>query len=318
MPSGRKETGFLETKGPDGEEVRVPVATVYGGKDGPTFTVVAGVHGAEFVGIEAVKRVFQWIDEDQVAGRLITVPCLSVPAFFNLTPHVNPIDGVNPGRAFPGDPDGSYTERMVHLVWDELVVRAGADYVMDTHGGDMEEVLVDYSQVNLTGNTDVDERAEALALSLDMPYFVRREAPEELPMAETGLHPLAASHGIPAVLGESGSHGVLDEDKVAVHFKGITNALKHLGMIPGIPMTTNRPMLLHRFTGVFAPVDGFWYPSVQAGDIVRKGQTVGEMRDFFHRPLSICVSDEDALILGVMTIPARRKGEMLMGFGTLD
>jgi uncharacterized protein len=319
VATARKETRWLETTGPDGEEVRVPVATVYGASDGPTFTVIAGVHASEYVGLEAVKRVFQTVDENELRGRLITVPCLCVPAFFGLGMHVNPIDGVNPGRAFPGDPEGSHTQRIVNLAWEELVIGAQADYVMDVHGGDLEEELVEYSQVNLTGNEAVDKEAERLALALDMPYFVRRPKPEQLPTENTGLHPLAATHGIPAVLGECGSHGDLDESRVAIHYKGITNALKHLDMLPGTPHIDNpHPMLLHRFTGISAPVDGFWYPWVKKGDVIRKGQTVGEMRDFFHQPQALITSDEDALILGVITVPARREGDLLMGLGTLD
>jgi hypothetical protein len=42
------------------------------------------------------------------------------------------------------------------------------------------------------------------------------------------------------------------------------------------------------------------------------------MCDFFGETVSVVESPENAAILGVMTIPPRRKGEMLMGVGTLD
>ena len=90
-------------------------------------------------------------------------------------------------------------------------------------------------------------------------------------------------------------------------------------MLPGLPTINNpRPMLLHRFAGVAAPVEGFWYPRVKKGDIITKGEAVGEMRDFFGAPLATVYTEENAAILGVMTIPPRRQGEMLMGLGTLD
>jgi predicted deacylase len=314
--SERKETRFLTAEGPDGEEVAVPLATVHGHEDGPVMLVQAGCHGTEYDGIEAVKRLFQSLDPDALAGTLITVPCLNLPAFYGMTPHVNPIDGVNPGRAFPGDPKGTHTERMVALVWE---LALGADYIIDVHGGDLEEELVDYSQVNLTGNDEVDNAAASLALALDMPFFVRRPRPAELPQSGGSLHLIGASNGKPSVLSESGSHGELNEATVRVHLDSLRNALVHAGMIEGTLSTTNpSPTVLHRFLGIAAPVDGFWYPSVKKGEVIRKGQSVGEMRDVFHQPLADVVSDEDAAILGVISVVGRRQGEMLLGIGTLD
>jgi predicted deacylase len=278
--------------------------------------IVAGVHGAEYVGIEACKRIHATVSSETLRGTLITVPCLNLPAFYGLAAHVNPIDGQNPGRVFPGDPSGSHTERMAFLVWDQLA--RTSDYVIDLHGGDLEEELVDYSQVNLTRNATVDEKAEALALSLNMPFYVRRPAPPELPKRDNGLHPIAASHGIVAVLAEAGSHGVLDENEVRVMFGALHNALRHVGALPGAPDPAIAPMVLRRFTGITAPTEGFWYPSVRKGDVVRKGQQVGEMRSMFDEPLGSVVANENAAILGVITVPGRRKGDMLLGLGTFD
>ncbi len=315
--TARKETGYLEAKAPDGTDIRVPIATAAGNQDGPTLAIVGGVHGAEYAGIEAVRRVFAWIDVDSLAGRVLTIPCLNVPAFYGFAAHVNPIDGENPARAFPGSPDGSYTERMVSLAWEHVL--SGADYIVDVHGGDIEEELVDYSQINLNGEAAHDAAAEALALSLDMPFFVRRAAPPEPVRANGTICQIASGEGIPAALAESGSHGELDEACVNAHLKGLRNALSHLHMLPGTPTIENpRPMLLHRFTGVAAPIDGFWYPRVKRGDVITKGQMVGEMRDFFGNPLATVHAEENAAILGVMTVPPRKAGDMLMGLGTLD
>ena len=315
MGSG-KQTGYLTTEGPDGEEVAVPLATVSGANDGPTLLVVAGVHGSEYDGIEATKRIFQWVDPSLLSGRLVTVPCLNVPAFYGMAAHVNPIDGVNPGRAFPGDTTGSHTERMTALAWQ---LAESADFIIDVHGGDLEEKLVEYSQINLTEVSEIDEAAEGLARALDMPFFVRRPKPNELPKTGGSIHLIAASHRKPAVLSEAGSHGELSETTIQVHLNALKNALYHLGMLEGRPSRNNTsPMMLHRFTGVRAPVDGFWYPIVSKGEVVRDGQIVGQMRDMFHKPIAEVLSDENALILGVISIPARRQDELLLGLGTLD
>ena len=61
---------------------------------------------------------------------------------------------------------------MVHLVWDQLA--RTADYVVDLHGGDLEEDIVEFSLIGLTGHARVDQDAEALALALGMPIAVFR------------------------------------------------------------------------------------------------------------------------------------------------
>ncbi len=311
-----KETRYLTTTAPDGSEIRVPLATVQGAQDGPTLAVIGGVHGSEYDGIEAVKRFYASIDPDQLRGRVITVPCLNVPGFYGLAMHINPIDNENPGRAAPGDPNGSYTERMMDLAWSNAI--KDSDFVIDVHGGDLEEELVEYSQVEFVGNETVDAAAEALARALDMPFLMLRPA-RSASVEGGGPIPLVAGmNGIPAALAEAGSHGLLDETCVKAHFKGLRNILSHLDMVDGeLERQNPNPHELVRFVGVPAPVDGFWYPEVLKGDIIKKGQRIGEMKDFFGESLAVVESPEDAAILGVMTIPPRRTGDMLMGIGTL-
>ena len=317
MPEPRKETRLLSTTDSEDGVIRFPVSTAHGASEGPTLVVVAGVHGSEYDGIEATKQLFEWVDPARLRGTLITVPCMNVPAFYGLAMHVNPQDGLNPARCFPGDASGSQTERMVDLLWREVVL--GADAVVDVHGGDLEEELVDYSQINLTDDETVDRIAEGIALALDMPFFCRRAAPDTLPTRDGTLCQIAGTNGIPAALAESGSHGVLDPACVSTHLKGLKNVASYLEMIddPQV-LEVEKPSLLHRFVGVSASVSGLWYPAVTKGQTIQKGQTLGAIRDFFGNEVELIVSEENAVVLGVMTVLAREAEDMLMGLGTLD
>ena len=312
MPTRGKETRMLTCPSREGEDVAVPCATVRGDADGPTLLVVAGVHGSEYVGIEATRRLFRQTSPAQLRGRLITVPVFGVPAFYGLAAHTSPVDGLDPGRAFPGDPEGSYTERAAALVW-ELV--GEADAVIDVHGGDLEEHLVEYSQITLCGKERVDEAGEELAKALGFPLFVRAPQPDEPPR---GLFSAAAAHGVPGVLAEGGSHGELDLDLVPIYQDALRGALVHLGMLDGDLPGTREPQELRRFEGIAAPVEGFWTPHVEKGETLRKGQKVGEMHDLFGEHLADVESHEDGVILGVISTPARRAGGMLIGLATFD
>jgi len=115
LTSGKTERHLIKLPGAAlaNDEPR-PVITVTGAKDGPVLFVNAGVHGGEYSAIEAVIRLGKTLDATKIAGTIILMPVLNLPAFRSRTPFVCPIDNVNPNRVFPGDPNGSYSEQMTH------------------------------------------------------------------------------------------------------------------------------------------------------------------------------------------------------------
>src|ERR1700741_3651725 len=119
-----------------------PVISITGAKPGPVLFVNAGVHGGEYPAIEAVIRLNNILDPKKIAGTVILMPVMNLPAFRARTPFVCPIDNVNPNRVFPGDPAGSYSEQMTHALINEFVVHA--DAYIDLHGGDIPEALVPF------------------------------------------------------------------------------------------------------------------------------------------------------------------------------
>src|SRR5437868_7274000 len=119
------------------------VVTITGTNEGPTLFVNAGLHGSEYPAIEAVIRLGKTLDPQKINGTVILMPVLNLPAFRNRTPFICPVDNVNPNRVFPGDPNGSYSEQMVHALVNEFVVHA--DAYIDLHGGDIPEALVPFT-----------------------------------------------------------------------------------------------------------------------------------------------------------------------------
>jgi predicted deacylase len=313
VPNGQKHTRVLTSESREGPEVRVPVATVEGAGDGPILLVVAGVHGSEYTGIEATRTLFRALDPASLRGTLVTVPVFGLPAFYGLAAHTSPVDGIDPGSAFPGDEAGSYTQRAARLVWDELV--QGADAVIDVHGGDLEEHLVEYVQITECGDDAIDDAGEALAKALGFPLYVRAPRRENRD-GGTSLFLAAAESGKPGVLAEAGSHGELDLPLAETYHQALRGALVQLGMIDGELPGTREPQTLRRFEGIRAPVEGFWSPSVAKGETLRRGQKVGEFHDLFGNHLADVESHEDGVILGVISTPARTEGSMLLGLAT--
>src|SRR5436305_3968551 len=153
-----------------------PVISITGAKPGPVLFVNAGVHGGEYPAIEAVIRLSNTLDPKKIAGTVILMPVMNLPAFRARTPFVCPSDNVNPNRVFPGDPTGSYSEQMTHALMNEFVVHA--DAYVDLHGGDIPEALVPFaicrSEAGLTDSKarDVAARSKEIAKAFGLPYVL--------------------------------------------------------------------------------------------------------------------------------------------------
>src|SRR5204863_3559521 len=98
----------------------------------------------------ALEEVIQTIDPTQLSGKLIIVPLVNLGSFEKKVPHVNPTDGKSMNRFYPGNPNGTQTERASWLVTKEVVEKC--DYLIDLHGGDLDESLRPYSYWSRTGN----------------------------------------------------------------------------------------------------------------------------------------------------------------------
>ena len=107
----------------------VPISVFHGSQPGPVLGITAGVHGYEYAPILASQRVVQRIDPKQLSGTIVLVHIANIPAFLGRSPYVNPQDGKNLNRVFPGQEEGSITERIAFLITQQVIARA--DYFLD-------------------------------------------------------------------------------------------------------------------------------------------------------------------------------------------
>ncbi len=292
-----------------------PVVTITGTKPGPVVFVNAGVHGGEYPAIEAAIRLGNIVDPKAIAGTMIVLPILNLPAFRTRTPFVCPVDGVNPNRVFPGEKDGSYSEQMVHALMSEFV--AHADAYIDLHGGDIPESLVPFV-ICRAGNDPVDTEAKEMALAFGLPYVLAVSKPVQ---AAKGLSSYAggAAAGIPSILAEAGGVGQMQEEDVALLVNGVMRVMQHLGMMAGdrgkLTASLTEQRVLIAFEWVYARHDGMWYPSVVAGDQVGTGQEIGVIRDLFGDVLENLVAPVSGVVLFLTVNPSVRSEGVLMGIG---
>jgi uncharacterized protein len=290
----------------------VPLVEVTGSVDGPTLTVIAGVHGCEYAAIAGVRRWLADLTARELRGRVRAVPVLNVTAFAARSPFVVPEDGKNLNRCFPGDPAGTLAERLAHDTVTRLI--AGSDAMVDAHCGDLVEALQPFT---LYEEGPAQGRARALALAYGLPYVIRQPAGPGRTVvgSSTGA---AAEAGIPAITAEAGGCGLVEEHAVALHVAGLNRVLEQLGMAEprspvGVPAA---PVELDRFRWLRCRHAGWWEPAAQPGELVAAGQVLGTVSSLDGAEVwETIVAPEDGVVIFLTSSPAVADGGLLLGLG---
>ena len=290
----------------------VPVVELTGAQDGPLLTVIAGVHGCEYVPMAAVREWTRGLEQREIRGRIRAVPVLNVTAFRARSPFVVPEDGKNLNRCFPGDPGGTLAERLAYAAFTELIT--GSDAVIDAHCGDMVEALEPFA---LYEAGPAEAAARDLALAYGLGYIIRQEAGPDRAVSGTSSG-AAAQAGIPAITAEAGGCGLVERHAVDAHLRGLNAVLAHLGMTAPVDAGPARPepALLGRFLWLRCARAGWWAPAVTAGDRVTEGQVLGTVSSLDGSVLQETITaPADGVIIFLTSSPAVADDGLLLGLG---
>jgi len=289
-----------------------PYIAITGKTSGPTVLVTAGIHAAEYTGIEAAIRLGRSTDPGHVRGILLVIPLLNRPGFYERSIYVNPEDGDNLNRLFPGDPTGTWGARFAHRLLAEIVTRC--EYAIDLHAGDLIEDLTPFVIYRETGEAALDERIRRMANAYGARWAVKSAPTGERPGS---LYALAALNGVASMLAESGGRGLLIEEDVARHVRGVTNILRVIGALDGAPETVPPPRVVNSFDWLRSPVEGIFHMSVRVEQHVKRGDIVGELVDLVGEPLATVKAPVSGVVLFTVTSPAIKKDGLLLAIGAL-
>jgi uncharacterized protein len=297
LEQGKTHRGFLS---PDiGHAVEIPYIIVKGSRPGPTLLVTAGIHGAEYASIEAANRI-ALIKPELVSGTLVVLPVVNTVSFFARSIYITPLDQKNLNRMFPGDPKGSFTQRLAYWLMETFIRKSDAH--LDLHGGDMIEALTPF-----TIYAENHAPSEALAKAFGIELLVTSDSP-----GTTCTE--AAKAGVPSILAEASGQGLWPEEEVERLRLGVERVMQHMEMLAGTPVS--RPTrLLTEFAWLRAEFAGFWYPLVTAGDKVTNGQKIGQVRMLTGETVQEVSSSIDGIILFSVSSLAINKGDPLYGIG---
>ncbi|TMQ01326.1 MAG: hypothetical protein E6K99_00480 [Thaumarchaeota archaeon] len=85
---------------------------------------------------------------------------------------------------------------------------------------------------------------------------------------------------IPSTMCESGGEGKVEEKFVQIHYDGIMNVMRLIGMLTGVPGLREKQTKLSSPVLVSNRKAGLFNPFVKIGEKVKKGQPIGEILNF--------------------------------------
>ena len=318
---GAIEKGFIQVAGHSEETTtRIPVTVVNGAGDGPVLGVVAGIHGAEYAPIMASHRIVGQVDTAELNGALIMVHIANLPAFTYRTIYVGPHDLKNLNRSFPGNADGSTTERIAAALTEQVI--NSSDYLIDLHSGDANESLrPNYSAYYAeAGSASVIEESHRIARAFGLDFIVRFRGPIDAPEKAIYTSAQAVSLGIPAMDVESGELGQTAERFVRPIVSGVLSVMRELDMLPGTPDTPESPVYINERARIYSDHDGVWHKSdlVQTGDFVGEGTVLGRITDYHGHLIEEVKAPANGILLILFGTPPVNRGDNLVVIGAVD
>jgi uncharacterized protein len=255
----------------------VPVGIIHGARPGPQTVLITGQHGTELMAQDLLEETYNRCRPAEMRGTVTVVFCLDRLAAERGIPVRNPRDGKNLNRVWPGKPDGSYSERLAHQVWSELVAPSAA--VIDLHGGEWDEQIVPFALVPQVGDADLDRRALDLTLASGVSLIEKIDATGDW-LGKGTLIAESARAGKTALAIEVGGGGVRTGREREAGGAMLRRMLMVLGHLDDKPCGAQEGKILDHSVLVRAPAPGVLVSHVRPGEMVRTGDVLANLRSF--------------------------------------
>lgn len=312
---GKIKSGYLSIPGEDGPETFIPLTIINGSKSGKVLSLVAGVHGYEYPPILALYRLKEMIDPQKLSGTIIIAHIANIHSFRKRIIYYNPYDWKNLNRVFPGDPEGTISQRIAYVIKREIVDRC--DYLIDMHCGDGNEALIPYTYWMVTGDEKLDEISRQMALAFGIKHIIIDQSRTKDLSDSKYLGNTAVLHEKPAITTESGYLGRTDEESIVRNINGILNVLKLFKMVEGEPQKLGEPVWIDKYEVVYSESDGLFYPLTEMGYYVKEGEKIGYLIDYLGNTIKEFRAPFTGIVLYIVNTPPANKGEPLFEIGSV-
>ena len=308
MELGQKKKFRLETSTSfTGTSVRLPLLVWRGKEEGPTLGITAAIHGDEINGTGAIHTIVKNKLFDLARGSLILVPVVNTLAFERHSRYMPDRRDLN--RCFPGGKDGSLSNRLGNLIYEEIVSRC--DYLIDLHTAAVRRTNFPHVRSDMS-HPECRRLAKAFGTEIVLDNLG--------PKGSFRFEASAAS--CPTITLEAGEVFKVEPSVQEVTLRGIMRVLTELNMIdPEGEITHEEPLnqvVVKNTHWTRANAGGFLEFHVAPGEMVKKGQAVATNTGLLGNEHEVIKSSYDGVVLGMTTMPAVEPGDPVVHIARLD
>lgn len=293
--------------------VPVPVAVIKNG-EGPTVILEGGNHGDEYEGPIALGELIRELDPADVAGRLIFIPAINLPAV-NAARRTSPVDEINLNRSFPGNALGTTTEQIAAYVHD--VILPLGDVFVDLHSGGSSLDIIPSAVIEpgLTPAQHAANIAAAEAFGAPIAVIIDNRGDPRTATAS------AAQRGMTVIGTEMAGGGTVSIDALKLCRDGVRNVLSHVGALRAPAIAPTLAPRLYELTAaahVLSEDDGVFEPLHKLGTEVRAGGLAGRIHFLGHpgrRPVELHYR-ADGIVYGKRQLGRVRPGNCCLVVAT--
>jgi hypothetical protein len=254
-------------------------------------------------------KLVQELDPNDINGKVILVPIVNTLAFEYRWMHGNPIDYRDLGgcyldevpRGGSGAPKHSY--QLAITFYKEVL--AQSQYRLNLHGGDIEEDVLTGVMYSRIGDEKRDNENLQMARNFGWDW-IREGIRKRKPSRPARYMPMTVGT-------EAGGMGRCTMNLVDMVVKGCKNTLKALNMMDGDPDIPKKARVFNPYH-MYAEHGGFFISNVVGGDLVSKGDTLGEIRNLTGKIIEEIVVPTDGVI-HMVTSPAIWEGDVTFEIG---
>jgi predicted deacylase len=291
-------------EGRDGSDVGLPVCVINGASEGKTLYVQAASDGDELNGVGVVRELVPRLDPAQLSGTLMLVGIANYWAF-HAAQHRNPVDDTKLNRAYPGDEDGTSSERIAAATF---AAAKGADLALDLHQGSTSRMIHE-CRVRCGPRHRLHEDCLALAKTFDCGHVLDQKGPDGQ------LARAAPDEGVPTVDPELGGSVGLCERSVQAGLDGIENVLVGYGFLSG-ERSSDAQLRASGFEQYGASTGGLVAFEAELGARVERDTTLFRITDVFGREKATATADSDGILWRARRLPQVATGEYVCSVGT--
>ena len=300
VDTGRLAVGESRTGG----SVGLPVAVVNGARDGDRLYLQAASDGDEVNGVGVVSRVVPRLDPADLAGSVVVVGVVNYHAFA-VGEHRNPIDDTKLNRAYPGDPDGTSSERIAAATYD---LAGDADLVVDLHQGSTSR-MIEEVRVRCGRRHRLHRECLQLARTFDCGFVLDQKGPDGQ------LARVAPDDGVPTIDPELGGSVGFDENSIRAGVEGVFNVLRGYGFLNGT-VDPGEQTRAAGFDQYGAPAGGVVRFRADLGDRVSPGDPLFDVTDVFGSRTARVTADSPGVFWRTRRLPQVATGEYVCSVGT--